>query len=100
MYSFPSTSMMREPWPSAMKGGSPPTARKARTGESTPPGMSCSARCCSLRDCSVLRDMIRCEITIAANLREFHTVATLVQHVAFSFYLVHALLTGRVLDSF
>ena len=31
------------------------TARKARTGELTPPGINCSARFCSLRDCSVFR---------------------------------------------
>ena len=28
-----------------MKGGAPPTARKARTGELTPPGKKRSARC-------------------------------------------------------
>src|SRR5579864_3537129 len=52
MYSFPSASHMREPSPRTMNGGSPPTARKARTGESTPPGIKASARFCSLRDCS------------------------------------------------
>src|SRR6202049_5222370 len=40
-----------------MKGASPPTERKARTGELTPPGIICSARCCSLRDMSILRAM-------------------------------------------
>src|SRR5204862_1197451 len=30
---------MREPFPLAMNTGSPPTARKARTGEFTPPGI-------------------------------------------------------------
>ena len=29
----------------SMKGGAPPTARKARTGELTPPGKKRSARC-------------------------------------------------------
>src|SRR5579872_1520826 len=52
MYSLPSASHMREPSPRTMKGGSPPTARKARTGESTPPGIRASARFCSLRDSS------------------------------------------------
>src|SRR5438876_12057021 len=40
-----------------MKGGSPPTARNARTGELTPPGIICSARLWSLRDWSNLRAM-------------------------------------------
>ena len=45
MYSLPSTSKMCEPSPRAMKGGLPPTLRKARTGELTPPGMiSCALR--------------------------------------------------------
>src|SRR5215471_2078486 len=39
MYSRPSASQMRLPSPRSMKGGTPPTARKARTGEFTPPGM-------------------------------------------------------------
>lgn len=38
MYSFPSTSVMREPLPLAMTIGSPPTLPNARTGELTPPG--------------------------------------------------------------
>src|ERR1700741_2626826 len=50
MYSLPSTSVMHAPWPRWMIGASPPTARKARTGEFTPPGMSFSARFCSARD--------------------------------------------------
>src|SRR5579864_6729840 len=41
-----------------MKGASPPTDRKARTGEFTPPGIMLSARCCSFRDCSVFRDVV------------------------------------------
>src|SRR5450756_1503855 len=49
---------MCEPWPRTMYRGSPPTARKARTGEFTPPGINCSARFCSLRDCSVLRAIV------------------------------------------
>src|SRR5215467_1335099 len=39
MYSRPSASQMRLPAPRSMKRGTPPTARKARTGEFTPPGM-------------------------------------------------------------
>src|ERR1035441_6327503 len=44
MYSFPSTSNRCEPSPRAMKSGYPPTARNARTGEFTPPGIFNSAR--------------------------------------------------------
>src|SRR4029077_14674065 len=40
MYSLPSTSQSREPLAFATKNGSPPTLRKARTGEFTPPGMN------------------------------------------------------------
>src|SRR5271165_4204155 len=57
MYSLPSASKICEPCPRRMKGASPPTERKARTGELTPPGIICSARCCNLRDISVLRAM-------------------------------------------
>src|SRR5215831_16344783 len=39
MYSRPSASQIRLPSPRSMKGGVPPTARNARTGEFTPPGM-------------------------------------------------------------
>src|SRR5882672_1499909 len=39
MYSRPSASQMRLPAPRSMNGGTPPTARNARTGEFTPPGM-------------------------------------------------------------
>src|SRR5687767_5191457 len=38
MYSFPSASLIRAPSPLAATIGSPPTPRKARTGELTPPG--------------------------------------------------------------
>src|SRR5215208_8020085 len=38
MYSLPSASQMRAPSPLAATTGSPPTPRKARTGEFTPPG--------------------------------------------------------------
>src|SRR3954462_13918335 len=55
MYSLPSASKRCEPSPRTIQGGSPPTARNARTGESTPPGITFSARCCSLRESSVLR---------------------------------------------
>ena len=44
MYSLPSTSTSVEPSPRAMKIGSRPIARIARTGEFTPPGISSSAR--------------------------------------------------------
>src|SRR5690606_37742794 len=44
MYSRPSTSTSREPAPRSTKNGSPPTARNARTGEFTPPGINCFAR--------------------------------------------------------
>src|SRR4051794_19097622 len=57
MYSFASASQRLAPTPRTIIGGSPPTARKARTGESTPPGMTRSARCCNLREISSLRGM-------------------------------------------
>src|SRR5688500_3493359 len=38
MYSFPSASQILAPSPLAATTGSPPTPRKARTGEFTPPG--------------------------------------------------------------
>src|SRR4051794_31553658 len=41
---FPSTSVSRAPAARAMNSGEPPTDLKARTGLSTPPGMSCWAR--------------------------------------------------------
>ena len=44
MYSLPSTSRIREPLPEAMKIGSRPIERIARTGELTPPGSRLSAR--------------------------------------------------------
>src|SRR5579883_21440 len=50
MYSLPSTSKMWEPSPRAMNGGLPPTLRKARTGELTPPGINCRARSKSASD--------------------------------------------------
>src|SRR4051812_48675465 len=55
MYWLPSASQMSGPLPRTIHGGSPPTARNARTGESTPPGITFSARCCSLRERSVFR---------------------------------------------
>src|ERR1019366_8204738 len=45
---------MREPWPLAMNGGVPPTPRKARTGELTPPGISFCARAKRLSDLRVV----------------------------------------------
>src|SRR5437667_12810257 len=49
MYSWPSTSQTRAPLARSTKKGWPPTARKARTGEFTPPGiyLSASAKSCS-----------------------------------------------------
>src|ERR1700733_558826 len=49
MYSRPSTSKTCAPSALSTKMGWPPTARKARTGELTPPGMyrSASANSCS-----------------------------------------------------
>src|SRR5689334_20749722 len=58
MYSFSSASQMCDPLPRTINGASPPTDRKARTGEFTPPGIMLSARCCKRRDCSVLRDVV------------------------------------------
>src|ERR1051326_7237954 len=50
MYSLSSASHTREPFPRTMYGGSPPTDLKARTGESTPPGITRQARACSSCD--------------------------------------------------
>src|SRR5579859_2103469 len=47
---------MRELFPRTMYGGSPPTDLNARTGESTPPGITRQARACS--SC----DFVRCFI--------------------------------------
>src|SRR5947209_14096216 len=44
MYSFPSTSHMRDPAARATKNGSAPTLRSARTGEFTPAGIRAFAR--------------------------------------------------------
>src|SRR3954452_2138985 len=44
MYRLPSTSTISAPSPRAMKIGSRPIARMARTGELTPPGSSARAR--------------------------------------------------------
>src|SRR5215208_3552514 len=44
MSSCPSTSHTRAPAPRAMNRGAPPTARNARTGELTPPGITSRAR--------------------------------------------------------
>src|SRR3954468_23258000 len=55
MYSLPSASQMWEPCPRTMNGASHSTALNARTGELTPPGISCSARFCRRRHSSSLR---------------------------------------------
>ncbi len=43
-YSRPSASVRYGPVPDTMNRGVPPTARKARTGEFTPPGVTAAAR--------------------------------------------------------
>src|SRR4051794_18779721 len=43
MYVLPSMSVMWQPSASLMNSGVPPTALNARTGELTPPGMTCRA---------------------------------------------------------
>src|ERR1039458_4261832 len=45
MQRLPSASVRYAPAADSTKGGAPPTARKARTGEFTPPGKKRSARC-------------------------------------------------------
>src|SRR3954466_10353315 len=50
MYRVTSASHRGEPDPRTMIGGSPPTLLNARAGESTPPGITRSARCCNARD--------------------------------------------------
>src|SRR5438067_3743117 len=50
MSRLPSTSTRYDPSPRAMKSGSPPTARKARTGLFTPPGKRFFARASSRCD--------------------------------------------------
>src|ERR1700731_75230 len=50
MYSLPSASQIRGPSPLAATMGSPPTPRKARTGEFTPPGKSSRARAINSAD--------------------------------------------------
>src|SRR3954468_7253518 len=49
MKRLPSASNRYAPSPRSMKRGVPPTPRKARTGELTPPGI---ARCASAKSCS------------------------------------------------
>src|SRR5438045_9591099 len=56
MYELPSSSWRRAFSPLAMKTGSPPTPRKARTGEFTPPGNSDFARSNSRLDFSIFRE--------------------------------------------
>src|SRR4029077_11914616 len=51
MYSAPSASHTRAPWPRVKKRGVPPTARNARTGELTPPGI---VRCARAKSSSFL----------------------------------------------
>src|SRR5437660_7328311 len=59
MKRLPSTSTISAPSPRAMKIGSRPIARMARTGELTPPGMSASAR----RYCSAERVSVSDTVT-------------------------------------
>src|SRR5438067_12362007 len=58
MYELPSSSWRCAFSPLAMKSGSPPTPRKARTGEFTPPGNNDFARSNSRLDFSSLREGI------------------------------------------
>jgi hypothetical protein len=57
MYVLPSTSVSRAPFAERMNSGSPPTAVKARTGLSTPPGRIFWARVNSFED-AVERSMV------------------------------------------
>src|SRR5918996_3322178 len=65
MYARPSTSQRRAPSPRAMKGGAPPTARNARTGLLTPPGITRPAAS-SKRSDSVIRQLHRHEVAAGA----------------------------------
>src|SRR5437660_4569862 len=56
MYSLPSASQMCAPSPRWMKSGCPPTARNARTGELTPPGITASARLNSCSDLDIVKN--------------------------------------------
>src|SRR5438270_11935717 len=69
MYSLPSASKIWEPSPRAIKGGFPPTLRKARTGEFTPPGMMRCARWNNCSDLAWVKSQYRRPITPAAALR-------------------------------
>src|SRR5688572_30431081 len=55
MYVFPSTSVISNPSASLMNGGVPPTALNARTGELTPPGITCFARAKAASELAVER---------------------------------------------
>src|SRR6185437_2268602 len=57
MYSLPSTSHTRAPFARFTKNGCPPTARNARTGEFTPPGMYFSASSKSSFDFECISDL-------------------------------------------
>src|SRR5690242_12979946 len=57
MYSLPSTSQTRAPLARLTKNGCPPTARNARTGEFTPPGMYFSASSKSSLDFECISDL-------------------------------------------
>src|SRR5215472_1725154 len=65
MYSRPSASQMRLPSPRSMKRGTPPTARKARTGEFTPPGMVLRERSNNSSFFEAMCDENRCELARA-----------------------------------
>jgi hypothetical protein len=54
---LPSTSLTRAPDAEAAKNGTPPTARKLRTGELTPPGMCAKASANNASD--LARDLMR-----------------------------------------
>src|SRR5215831_11744262 len=65
MYSRASASQMRLPSPRSMKGGTPPTARKARTGEFTPPGMILRERSNNRSFFEVMCSEHRCKLSRA-----------------------------------
>src|SRR5690554_2840895 len=53
MYSFPSISLIREPFTLSNITGSPPTLANARTGDDTPPGISVLASAKTALDLSL-----------------------------------------------
>src|SRR5664280_1440996 len=72
MYSLPSTSQTRDPLALLTKKGWPPTARNARTGEFTPPGMyfNASANNCSDLACVIASKLVKNRLNPRALLTE------------------------------